>query len=204
MPNVNVDANDATRVASMWELISDAVDDIQSQSSADVKDNVKRFLLHVAWHEGRFLRTRVQDPKNNGATPGPGRSFFQLEPPRAKDAVDYAKQREPDRHWLTLLATRSGLSKQELETASIELLLSATTWPANSKIETCLRESDLFGVYMTRMALARLPAVIPPGNREHATYWADNWKKIFKSPEERELLIARFIEECKMVDALVP
>jgi hypothetical protein len=203
MANVDTNATDAIRVSMMWQLVSDVVEDMQSQSPADVNLNIKKFLLHVAWHEGRFLRTRVQDPRHPGGPPGPGRSFFQFEPPRAKDAVDYAKQKEPDKHWLTLLATRSGQTNYALETASTELHL-ATDWPANNLIERLLRENDLFGVYMTRIVLARLPSAIPVGNAGHAQYWADHWKIGFTPPEDRNELTTRFTNEANAVDQLIP
>jgi hypothetical protein len=203
MPNVDTNASDSDRVGTMWQLVSDAVEDMQSQSSADAKLNIKKFLLHVAWHEGRFLRARVQDPRRPGDPPGPGRSFFQFEPARAKDAVDYAKQREQDKHWLTLLATRSGQTNQALEDASTELHL-ARNWPDNNLIERLLRENDLFGVYMTRIVLARLPSAIPVGNTGHAQYWADHWKIVFNPPEDRSELITRFTNESNAVDQLTP
>src|SRR5580704_18706709 len=114
MPNVDVNASDSDRAAVMWGVVSDVVEDMQSQSPANIKRNTKNFLLHVSWHEGRFLHTRVQDPRHPGEPPGPGRSFFQFEPIRAKEAVDYAIQKEPDKHWLTLLASRSGHTNQSL------------------------------------------------------------------------------------------
>lgn len=203
MPNVDVSAGDKIRVGVMWQLISDVVEDIQSQSAADIKLNIKKFLLHVAWHEGRFLRTRIQDPRRPGDPPGPGRSFFQFEPARAKDAVDYAKQKEPDKHWLTLLATRSGQTNQALEQASNDLFLS-TNWPANNLIEKLLREDDLFGVYMIRIVLARLPSVIPVSNAAHAQYWADHWKIVFRPPEDRTELITRFTKEANEADRHIP
>jgi len=202
----NVDTNeidDLVRVRTMWELINVAVEDLQSQSSADAKLNVKKFLLHVAWHEGRLLKARVQDPRHPGGPPGPGRSFFQFEPARAKDAVDYAKQKEADKHWLTLLATRSGQTNQALEAASNDLFL-ATGWPQENLIEKLLRENDLFGVYMTRIVLARLPSAIPVGNSGHAQYWADHWKIVFNPPEDRNELISRFTNEANAVDQLIP
>ena len=204
MPNVDdTNPSNPDRVRIMWALISDAVEDLQSQSPSDTKLNIEKFLLHVAWHEGRFLYTRVQDPRQPGDAPGPGRSFFQFEPARAKDALDYAKQREADKHWFTLLATRSGQTTAALESAGNDLFL-ATDWPQGNLIEQLLRENDLFGVYLTRMALARLPSAIPFDNSGHAQYWADHWKIVFNSPDDKAELIARFTSEANDVDRYIP
>jgi hypothetical protein len=64
--NVDINASDAARVAAFWALAE--------KTETALNANLKRFLLHVAWHEGRQLRTRTQ----NGG--GPGRGFFQFEP----------------------------------------------------------------------------------------------------------------------------
>lgn len=186
--NVDVAADDATRVKVMWGLIGQVVDDLDSSE----KDNKKKFLLHVSWHEGAFLRERSQ------IGGGPGRSFFQFEAPLAKDAVLYAKQKG----WLGRLATTSGLAEKELTDAANAITGGA--WPANNAIEKALRESDLFGAYLARIALKKVPANIPSGNDKHAEYWADHWKKVFSSPQERARLIAVVKAEADQVDMLIP
>lgn len=78
------------RALAFWPIISGCVDDLDESPS----DNTKRFLLHVAWHEGDKLRTRLQYGD------GPGRSFFQFEAYRAKEALQYARQKDLLITWL--------------------------------------------------------------------------------------------------------
>ncbi|MBY5871332.1 hypothetical protein HFN53_04765 [Rhizobium leguminosarum] len=59
----------AKRALAFWPIIVACVNALDSSPS----DNTKRFLLHVAWHEGDKLRTRIQYGN------GPARSFFQFE-----------------------------------------------------------------------------------------------------------------------------
>ena len=77
-------------------------------------------------------------------------------------------------------------------------------FPAGNLIEDKLRTSDLFGTYMTRIVLLRLPEAIGTGNQAHAEYWAKHWKVKFASEEERLKLIARFKDEADEVDKLIP
>ena len=82
--NVDVAATPKDRVNHMRELVAFAVDELDESAPSDAKKNTVLFLMRVAWHEGAQLTARRQ----NGG--GPGRSFFQFEPAKAKDGVDYA------------------------------------------------------------------------------------------------------------------
>ena len=199
----NVDINNPSakeRVSVMWQLINDCVEDMHPASPSNYKTNLKKFLLHVAWHEGKFLLTRIQDPRTSGGVPGPGRSFFQFEPPRAKEAIDYAKQKEPDKKWLTMIAIRSGQSPEALRDSSVDLTFT-TTWPASNLIEQLLINNDLFGVYLARIAFAKIPESIPENNNGHAEYWAKYWKRVFNPGENRTELVNRFAEEANKADS---
>ncbi|UUO04949.1 hypothetical protein M4951_16335 [Blastopirellula sp. J2-11] len=190
--NVDTSENDKNRVVAMWKILDTVVADLDSGNSNAVSLNKKKFLLHVAWHEGAFLKKRKQ------VGGGPGRSFFQFEAPLAKDAVLYAKQK----NWLDRLATASGKSEQQLESAANAI--TGGSWPANNAIEEALLDSDLFGAYLARIALKKVPEAIPTGNAAHAVYWADHWKRVFESPEQRAELIERFENESDTVDQHIP
>jgi hypothetical protein len=64
--------------------------------------------------------------------------------------------------------------------------------------------SDLFGTYLIRIDLRRLPSAIPTGNQGHAQYWADNWKIQFDSDAQKQALIATFKGEADTADSLLP
>ncbi|PQO28493.1 hypothetical protein DTL21_28235 [Bremerella cremea] len=190
--NVDTSESPENRVAAMWKIIDKVVSDLDSGNTSSVSLNKKKFLLHVAWHEGAFLKHRKQ------IGGGPGRSFFQFEAPLAKDAVLYAKQK----NWLGRLASASGKTENELETAANAI--TGGSWPDDNAIEESLLESDLFGTYLARIALKRIPQAIPTGNAAHAEYWADHWKRVFSSPEQRAELIERFENEADDVDQHIP
>jgi hypothetical protein len=185
--NVDVNARPAERKSTMASLITQVVNDLDSSPS----DNVKAFVLHLGWHEGAKLKERTQ------IGGGPGRSFFQFEPPRAKDAVAYAKTKG----WLDKLATASGKTAAEIEAAGNALPSSGGNWGGNL-IETLLTSNDLFGTYLARISLRKIPATIPAGNSQHAEYWADHWKIVFGPPPDRANKVAQFLANANEVDGL--
>lgn len=197
--NVDPSASDRERVRVMFELISTVVEDLDADKPAAARQNIKAFLLHVAWHEGNFLRNRDQ------IGGGPGRSFFQFEPGKAKDAVDHAE----DIALLGRVAGSSGLTEAQLRTSRDQLRL-GESWPAGNLIEARLLDNDLFGIYMARIALKRVDDPIPNDpdlsvrNQKHAEYWADHWKIVFPSPAERQRQIRNFKSEADTVDGLIP
>lgn len=192
--NVNPADPDATRVKTLWATIGQVVDDLDTAG----KENKKKFLLHVAWHEGARIKKRVQDAG------GPARSFYQMERAKAIDAVDYAKTKG----WVVKLATAAGggTTQQQILAAWTTLKENPTVpqFPAGNLIEAQLRSNDLFGTYMARIVLLRIPAAIGSTNQQHAEYWADHWKVSFSSPAERAMLIMRFKQEADEVDRLIP
>jgi hypothetical protein len=187
--NVDPNAPDEERVSTMRTIIAQVVDDLDTTD----RENKKNFMLHVAWHEGAFLKRRVQ----NGG--GPGRSFFQMEPPRSWDAYEWAEQNR----WLDRLTRSSGLSDEVLRRAARDLpRTSGIPWPNGNLIEAKLGGTfDLFATYMARIALKRLSQTIGNSNRDHAVYWADNWKIDFPAGD-RVQLIDRFEQEADHVDKL--
>src|SRR4051794_24040813 len=80
LPELAAEPDPRQRALAFWPIVSHRVDDLDETPSL----NVKKFLIHVAWHEGDKLQARTQ----YGG--GPGRSFFQFEAYRAKEAVQYA------------------------------------------------------------------------------------------------------------------
>jgi hypothetical protein len=193
--NVDVKAKDKERVKVFWNILDGVVNDLDKSASAEDKVKIKKFLLHVAWHEGAMLTKRQQDPT------GPGRSFSQFEPPRAKEAVAYAKQKD----WLSKLATASGQTADALAKAGDDLPEAAgKPWPDKNLIEKELVDSDPFGAYLARIAFKKIPEAIPPDNKAHAEYWAKYWKIKFDSDAQKKELIERFEKEANEVDKLIP
>lgn len=203
MPTGNVntaDTNDRNRVAAMWALLTTAVNDLSSSDTEINRDNFRRFLLHVAWHEGSFLKQRVQQPTSPSR---PGRSFFQFEPLRAKEAVLYAQQLESSRGLLTKLAQVSGKTKDELKTSANAI---NTVWPAGNLLEDLLsggQANDLFASYLARIAFMQIPEAIGYTLSAHAAYWAKYWKRVFNPPSDQVVLEKRFQQEATTVDALI-
>lgn len=194
--NVDTNASESDRVRVMWGLISSVVEDLDAHRTDAQKLNIKKFLLHIAWHEGDKLRFRTQQPS------GPGRSFFQFEPAKAKDAVDHAE----NEGLMSKLTSSSGETERVLLDAAAALSL-GSPWPANNLIEKKLGNtdpSDLFACYMTRIALKRITQAIPDSNQEHAEYWADHWKVSFSSADERMRQIRAFKSKADTVDGLIP
>ena len=158
--NVDTSASDVDRATSYLAVVRNAVTELDGSN----KDNVVTFLVRTAWHEGAGLTKRVQ----SGG--GPARSFMQMEPGAAKDGVIRAKKKR----WLDTLATASGNTEVDLESAAADLSLSAP-WPAGNLIEEGLRLYDLFGVEAARAYLSVSADPIPGELNEQADYWEDKW-----------------------------
>ena len=193
--NVDTNASPKERVAKMKSLVENVVNDLDASASADDKKNIATFLMRVAFHEGARLKERRQIGS------GPGRSFFQFEPGRAKDAVDYAFQKS----WSDKLAKAGETTADKLKTSAVDLVLNKP-WPTGSHIENLLGGSsdaiDLFGIYMARIAFKKVPASIPKTLDEHADYWAKYWKVKFDSDEDRKEKIKQFKANAEALDML--
>lgn len=192
MPEINVDttASDTLRKSVLLKIIRAVIDEIDDAFS----ENVAQFMLHLAWHEGARITARQQQPT------GPGSSFYQFEAARAKDGLLYAKQKK----WLGLLADSSGLTEQQLTTEANALPNGSGPWPSNSLIKNLLRANnrDRFATQLTRIVLRKLPGVIPSGHIGHANYWADHWKIVFDSEDDRYKKIGQFVAHCEQADAI--
>lgn len=186
--NVDTSATPQERATQMWTLLGIMGSDLDAADSATARENARRFLLRLTWHEGARLTKREQ------IGGGPGRGFFQFEMSKAKDGGDYAKQKK----WLPKLAAVSSHSEQNL-TAGFGELTAGTDFPANNLIHKLLRTHDLFGCYLARIALKRLSEAIPTTIEGHAAYWFKHWK--VKGDEGS--LTKIFIAAAKEVDKLV-
>lgn len=204
--NVDTNGSKSERLAVMRQLIMQAVNFFYPNADDDEtvakSINLQLFLLRVAWHEGRQLLTRLQE-KSPGIPKGPGRSFFQFEPGKAKDGITYAAAKESGLGYLSKLAVISGHTKSELNDAADELKL-YQPWPDGNLIEKLLGESDetndLFAVYLTRLALARIPDELPFTVEGHADYWAKFWKAQFNDGDEEQQKQI-FIAEANAIDS---
>ncbi len=111
----------------MKELVTFAVDQLDETATSDAKKNTVLFLTRVAWHEGALLTARRQ----NGG--GPGRSFFQYEPAKAKDRVDYAVTKKV----IGDIAAAGGSTPKRVEDSARDLVL-GSPWPNGGLIEKLL------------------------------------------------------------------
>lgn len=195
---VDVGSTKAARVATFWNTLSTVVADLDADATPEARGNVRRFLLHVAWHEGMKLTARKQ------LANGPARSFFQLEAHRAKEAGSYADTKG----WIARLAGACGRTVDEVRTGIAALPLfdsgnpnASARFPEGNVIEEALRARDLFGAYLARIAFKKVPKPLPSGNAHHAQYWFDHWK--VRDPDPAKVKKA-FEDACDEVDALIP
>lgn len=185
------------RVSAFWPILGEAVDSLDAGRDEATRANVRRFLLHVAWHEGMHLTKREQ---LNG---GPGRSFFQFEAYRAKETLQYAQKKG----LLGLLAGGDATLAAELPAATAELpdyqsgVTSCSFFPAGCRIEALLTGDDGFATRLARIAFRMIPAAIPTDNAGHAEYWYKWWKR---SGGDETKLVATVTQEADEVDQLIP
>jgi hypothetical protein len=193
--NVDVTKPPGQRKSAMIGLIAQVVNDLDLNKNGIVYQNVSAFILHVGWHEGLELTKRRQ------VWGGPGRSFFQFKPPRAKEAVAYAKVKG----WFDRLVKSSGKTGAEIEAGANALPSSGSTWPEDNPIESLLAsdDQDLFATYLIRIALQKVLQAVPKPNDLQAVYWADRWKLVFASAEDRQEKINQFKANADAVDKLV-
>lgn len=189
--NVDTAAKAPVRVAALVALLDRIVAVTDASSNADVRINIRNFLLHVAWHESAKLTRRSQ---MNG---GPARSFFQLEAPRAKDAVEYAKTRS----YLDEACAEANISTVDIEKAAKDLKPGIPAFPAKNLLGERLADADAFSIWLVRCVLMRISAPIPTGNRAHAEYWYAHWKVTGGDADALKKTFARSADE---VDMLLP
>ncbi len=177
------------RAVYLQGIISDVVNNIDDNPS----DNVKRFLLHVAWHEGARLTTRIQ----GGG--GPARSFYQFEAYKAREAMEYARAQG----FMDFLVNSSGGSTDADLKAASDQLPSTTAepyFPDGNLIKTLLETNDPFGTYLVRIEFKRYSAAIGPTNQDHTDYWYTYWKGTDPDPAGVK---KQFLADCNEVDQLL-
>lgn len=191
--NVDVTATPKNRVNHMRDLVTIAVDALDETATSDAKKNTVLFLMRVAWHEGAQLTARRQ----NGG--GPGRSFFQFEPAKAKDGVDYAVTKKV----IGDLAASGGSTSKLIEDSAKDLAL-GSPWPNGGLIEKLLggedEAVDLFGIYLARISLKRISSAIPTDLDGQAEYWAKHWKVKFDSDADRAAKIKQFKDNATILN----
>ncbi|MES0156361.1 hypothetical protein NKJ81_22535 [Mesorhizobium sp. M0018] len=182
------------RARALFPIISATVNDLDGSPN----NNVKRFLIHLAWHESRRLLTRIQDPKKPGGTPGPARSFYQFEAYRAKEAVVYARQKGV----ADKLAKAGQISESDLKAAEAQIPADVTKpyFPSGNKIGDLLEVNDTFATYLVRIDFMHIAASIGSTNADHAAYWFAHWKVTDPDPAAVK---ATFEREANEVDALI-
>ncbi|MEO5685908.1 MAG: hypothetical protein ABIR54_00980 [Burkholderiaceae bacterium] len=181
--NVDTSASDSTRATTYLAIVRDAVLELDGTN----KENVVRFLVRTAWHEGAALTKRVQ----SGG--GPARSFLQMEPGAAKDGVTRATQKG----WLGNLATASGYSESNLKAAAADLSL-GDPWPAGNLVEEGLKSADLFGVEVGRAFLSAGATPIPSDLDEQADFWESDWHRVTDAQKK-----AQWLANAKKVNKLL-
>lgn len=196
--NVDIEAKPAERARQFWQLLGQALAIVDVGVAPEVQARARRFMLHVAWHEGGRLLDRMQKK-------GPARSFFQLEAHRAKDGVLYARQKG----WLGRLValaagpiTEAGLSAEgdALPSYDPEDPNTSAKFPPGNMIESQLRTFDPFGVAVARICLRKIPAPLPEGAKAEADYWYEHWKV---NGGDADVLKRTFVAECAEVEQLL-
>lgn len=190
--DIATEPNPGKRATLFFPIVSAVVNDLDRSP----QDNVKRFLMHVAWHEGARLTARIQ----GGG--GPARSFFQFEAYRAKEALTLADSKG----LLAKLATAAGKRESDLKTAQAGLPdykkndPSCSYFPDGNLIKDLLETNDQFGTYLARIDFMRFSAAIGGTNSAHADYWYQYWKR---SGGNEAALKAAFTQEANEVDGLL-
>lgn len=192
--NVDTAAGPKDRASAFIALAESCTNDLDASANAQQKAAIVRFLARLAWHEGAQLLHRRQ------LANGPARGFSQFEAHRAKDALEYAKQKK----LMPTLVNVSGQTLAALEAATKALPAygapRSAYFPAGNLIESVLLENDLFGVYLTRIAFLKVPQVVPSGINAQADYWFKHWKVTDPDPQGVK---QKFIRSAQQLDALI-
>lgn len=191
LADIPAEPNPEKRALAFFPIISTVVNDLDSTP----RDNVKRFLMHVAWHEGARLTSRLQ-------IGGPARGFFQFEAYRAKEALKWASSKK-----LTgTLAKAANRSEDDLNDSTRELPdfdqndKSCSSFPTSNLVRFLLETNDQFGTYLARIEFTRFSQPIGNTNVDHAEYWYRYWKR---TGGDASRLKKIFADEAKEVDGLI-
>jgi len=192
--NVDTTANDATRVKTMWTILTKVVNDIFADKPADDRRNIKVFLLRLAWHEGFQLKYRRQGLNKLSDGLGPARSFFMVQGNRAGDCCKHAK------NFFEKLAAACGKKKEDVEKACAHLKdHKGAGFPKGNLIGECLESHDQFAAYFVAICLSG--ETIPAAD-DHGTFWANEWWK--GAQNQRDTKAKEFMSDAKGVDPHIP
>ncbi|MCO6453086.1 MAG: hypothetical protein J5I90_20045 [Caldilineales bacterium] len=196
--NVRIGDDAALRVKTLWALTGQALDELESQKVGENDeaflrrlDLTRRFMVRVAWYESIQIRARRQ-------VRGPARSFYQIEPIRAKSCCQMAARQG----WMDELAAACDMNTATMASACAEL--SPTAWPRDNQVEACLMTNDRFATVMARICLEPLPTRFPRTTAGQAELWANVWKRAFNTPEQRTKQIAGFVQASEALEPLLP
>lgn len=193
--NVNPNDTPINRKISMLKVIDDVLLIIGEKN--DTKENIRMFLLHVAWHEGLKLTTRTQDKDVVGDEKGPARSFYQFEAHRARD--DYMQAVKGFKQRLSALVGVSKQTEIKLNDEFEKLPDKGSYYPKDNLIEELMLSNDAFASCLIRFSIMRFPEKVPDSNIGHADYWFKYWKK---SDPEPEKVKKAFLDAAKEVDKI--
>jgi hypothetical protein len=190
MANVDAGAPDAMRARQFMAMARACVADLHSERPLAARENMARFLLHVAWH-GSHLRVRRGGPAEPEEPLAVTGGLIPFEAHRAKDTLIHMARTPPDRvaHRLGEL---SGLGWPGL----VRCAHSLPDWgpggrgaafPEGHPLEALLARNDQFNVYLARAAFLLIPPAVPIGNTNHAQYWFTFWRIAAPDPDAAQL-----------------
>lgn len=119
----------------------------------------------------------------------------------------YAIQKESTKQLLTKLANAGDCSTDYIQQGAAELTSNpyfpspVPIRPQRTYIENLLLWSDLFGIYLARIAFMMNSAQIPAGLDAQANYWFTYWKGSDPNPTSVKNL---FKEHARVLNQLLP
>jgi hypothetical protein len=201
--NVETSAPDGVRAHQFLSIARACVADLHRDRPLAARENMARFLLHVAWH-GSQLHFRRLGSRALDDGEGAARGLIPFEAHRAKDTLMRLVRAQADRVAYRL-GNLSGLGWPGLVRAAHSLPDWGTggrgaRFPEGHLIESLLERNDQFNVYLARAAFLLIPLSVPVGNTNHAEYWYAYWCISAPDPERLQLTFRTDADE---VDALI-
>jgi hypothetical protein len=201
--NIEANAPDGVRAHQFLSMARGCIADLHRDRPLSARENMARFLLHVAWH-GSQLHFRRLGSKALDDGEGAARGLIPFEAHRAKDTLMRLVRAQADRVAYRL-GNLSGLGWPGLVRAAHSLPDWGTggrgaRFPEGHLIESLLERNDQFNVYLARAAFLLIPLSVPVGNTNHAEYWYAYWCISGPDPERLQLTFRTDADE---VDALI-